>query len=121
VAGRAGEPQPTAGGLLQAGREEEKEENDAVDVVGGVERRPEVTVEEGTEVDARDCCARRVSRARPGLDGFASPAREEEEEEEREPQWACPLWLDERGEIGEDLGMCANSPTKPGALLAGKS
>jgi hypothetical protein len=126
VLGRAGEPQPT-GGLLQAARDEE--ENEEAEVVGGVRSRAEVT-EDDTGVDARDadmeeaCRARRVSRAKPGLEalgGTTVDPESQEMEEEREPRWARPLWLGERGERGEDLGICANSPTNPGALLAGKS
>ena len=128
--GRAGEPQPT-GGLLQAARDEE--ENEEAEVVGGVKRRPEVT-EDDAGVDTRDadmeeeqeaCCARRVSRARPGLEALGGttvdPESQEMEEEREPPRWARPLWLGEWGERGEDLGICANSPTNPGALLAGKS
>jgi hypothetical protein len=125
VLGRAGEPQPT-GGLLQAVREEEKEE---AEVVGGVRSRPEVAEEDaGVDVrdaDTEDCRAMRVSRAKPGLEAFGGTTVDPEShemEEERETRRACPLWLGDGGERREeDLGICDNSPTNPGALVAGKS
>lgn len=108
--------------------------------MGGVRRRPEVTEEEEQEedagVDARDadagmeeaCRARHVSRARPGLEGLGATTVDwdsQETEEEMEPRARSPpLWLDtggERRQEDDDLGICDNSPTKPGALLAGKS
>jgi hypothetical protein len=135
VLGRAGEPQPT-GGLLQAAREEdeaeeeEKEEKEEAEVVGGVRSRPEAT-EEDVGVDARDADmgdrrAMRVSRARPGLEGLGGTTvdpESQEMEEEREPRRACPPWPGDGGERREeeDLGICDNSPTNPGALAAGKS
>jgi hypothetical protein len=99
-------------------------------VVGGVRRRPEVAVDAAEADDVRDaeteaCCARRVSRARPGLGCLCGttvdPESQERHEEMEEPRWARPLWLGERGERREDLGICDNSPTKPGALAAAKS
>lgn len=91
--GRAGEPQPTDG-LLQAAWDEKQEE----EVVGGVMRRPEVTADEAvvdareaaTDMDMEVCCARRVSRAKPGLEGLwatmVDPDSQEMEEEMESPR-----------------------------------
>ena len=96
--GQAGEPQPTEG-LLQAAWDEKQEE----DVVGGVRRRPEVTADDaGMDMDMEVCCARRVSRARPGLDALwatiVDPDSQEKEEEMESPRWARPPSQCERGE-----------------------
>lgn len=113
-----------------------RDEKDEEEVVGGVRSRPEETAEDAG-VEARDAAAaadmeawraRRVSRARPGLEGdlggtIVDPEWQETEGE-MEPRGAracCPPWLGVRGERQEDLGTCDNSPTNPGALLAGKS
>lgn len=132
---REGEPQPT-GGLLQAvkGEEDEEEgkgEKEEAEVTGGVKRRAEEDVEEEAGVDARDtgmvvvCRARRVSTAKPGLEGLGAATTVDSEaqdsEEEREPRRAGPPWLGGGGEGREDLGTCDDSPTNPGALAAGKS
>lgn len=112
-----------AGELPQAAREaEEEEEKVDAEVEGGVKTWPEAVEEEEAEgaaagnAEPETCRARRVSTARPGLGDLGRTMVETESGETGE-EMERPLG--ERRE--EDLGICDNSPTNPGALVGGKS
>lgn len=108
-----------AGGLRQAACDEQNEEAEAA---RGVKTRPgaaageqqgeeqeEDEEEQGPAVavgnaDTETSRARRVSTARAGLGDVVAPHEMEEGDRQE-----------------DDLGICDNSPTNPGALLGGKS
>jgi hypothetical protein len=71
------------------------------------EEEPEVAA---GNADTETWRARRVSTARPGLGGDLGRTMVVDVE-----------WQETEGERQEDLGICDNSPTNPGALLGAKS
>jgi hypothetical protein len=131
---------PPSGGLLHAGSW--GEENEEVEEAGDAKTSPEVAEEGQEEAEAAEkegvalaavdeaapaVWAKRVSTARQDENGAApgalgatmvdpDPQEIDEEMEPHEPRAWCRGLQPGREEKEEDLGICDNSPTKPGVL-----